>query len=279
MGRWALPIKRARIESHILRFLLFLEADGRNWVYAGPYDVMAYLGDLYRGGTVGGIPVAGYASAINSFCSRIGVPAPRLILPSALHPVVKGAMERYRSRYAIHEPSAGPAGATEIDFIHTCAAMALTAMARGDWQVSRAFVVQVSLFYLFGRPTSNLCILGSSLLIQGRQLHVTRPSLGLARKNKKAASLVLKRRCLNTLPPAQPLAALARYTRFSPRHSEYLFCHPSENRKGAKCPNSANLLSIAVAAVAAPPDPGRTPHAHRRGAATAVYKFGVPRPT
>jgi hypothetical protein len=82
----------ARLESQILRFLLFLEADGRAWAYAGPYDVMAYPGDLYRGGTVGGNSIAGYVSEIDSFYSRIGMPTPGLISPRALHPVVKRRM-------------------------------------------------------------------------------------------------------------------------------------------------------------------------------------------
>jgi hypothetical protein len=67
--------------------------------------------------------------------------------------------------------------------------MALTAMARGDRQVSRACVAQVSQFYLFDRSTWNLCIPRPILLIQGRQLQVTRPYLALGRKNKKADSL------------------------------------------------------------------------------------------
>jgi hypothetical protein len=95
----------ARLESQILRFLLFLEADGRDWVYAGPYDIMVYLGDVYRG----------RMSAITSFYCRIGMPAPGLISPRALHTVVKGALEWYRCRKAIHKPSAGPGGATEIE--------------------------------------------------------------------------------------------------------------------------------------------------------------------
>jgi hypothetical protein len=81
---------------------------------------------------------------------------------------------------------------------------------RGDRQVSRACVVQVSQLYLFDRPTLNLCMLRSSLLIQGRQLQVTRLSLVLGRKNKKAACLTLKRRGPSPLPPAHSLAVLDR---------------------------------------------------------------------
>jgi hypothetical protein len=154
------PSTMDRLESQIIRIFLFMEADGRDWVHAGPYDVMVYPGDLYLSGTVGGSPVAGYPSAINSFYKQIGMPASGLISPRALHPILKGGLTRIHAAQGRECGDERRARRSLRGYrMHACAAGALATTTRGDQSVARAYVVQVVQYYLFDRPTSNLCIL------------------------------------------------------------------------------------------------------------------------
>jgi hypothetical protein len=134
-------------------------------------------------------------SAVNSFYSKIDLPANGLISSRVLHPVAKGALEEYKRRKAraVADCARGvPTPVVEVtvcNFIHACTVQAPGAMALNGLKVARTCVVQVAQFYLFDRPTSNLMLLRANLGIHGRVLHVTR-SLVLGRKDKSARTVI-----------------------------------------------------------------------------------------
>jgi hypothetical protein len=268
--------------GQVRMFFQFMEADGRDWVTAGLYDVMLYLGEIYRSGPIGGSSVAGYVSAINSLYSKIALPARGLISPRALHPVVKGALE-------------GTSGG-RLPRLPTMR-VGCQLLWSGQRRVTLFTPVLCRPSVLFnlkvaprlrgaGRPilsldrqTSNLMLLRANLRIHERILHVTRPSLALGRKDKSAPTVILRRQGPDPLPPTPncgswPLPPSGTTSSLS------LYLPTDVRRPGGKSfRDPATLLVTAVAAVGAASDPGPDSHAHRRGATTAAHKLGVTRPT
>lgn len=174
----------ARLGSQATLCLDFMEVDGRDWVQAGPYDVLAYVGALFNKGSIAGRSIAGYVSAVTSFYTKIGMTAPRLVAPRVTHPVVKQGMEVFRGNKAKQETLVPPPGATECDFIVSSVQRVLAALTRGDFGIVRAWMMQVWQLYTFDRPTSCVMTIRVNVRITNGVLSLTRPSLALGRKDK-----------------------------------------------------------------------------------------------
>lgn len=187
-------------------------------------------------------------------------------------------MAGFRRSKARGEPPKPPPGATECEFIASCARRVLSALTCSDYGIARACMVQVWQYYTFDRPTSCLMTLRANVRIAEGVLSFTRPSLALGRKDKTARAVTLTRRGPTPLPPSHPIAVLARYLRAVPPSSKYLF-HIATDRDPTRFATPADLLAVAARAVNAAPDPGRQPHAHRRGSTTAAHMLGVHTPT
>lgn len=248
--------------------------------------MVAYLGWLSAEGKVAGGSIAGYVSAINSFYTKMGLDAPALVGPKTLHPSVRTAQEGYKRQVQSASP-VRPHGATSCEFIELCGMAANRAMARRDARVARACVCQVVQFYFLERPTSNLALRRSDVVfISPREVQVTRRSLAIGRKDKAAATRLLTRRGPVAMAASHPLAIFRSYLDFARPvhlggvgHPEYVFGLSDDSRREPPFGTPASLLEIAGAAVGPLPDDSRTPHAHRRGSATAAYHLGVDGPT
>lgn len=173
------------------------------------------MGYLSKEGKIGPKSIAGYVSGVNSYCNRVGLPAPALMGPQNLHPAVKAAQTGYIRQCMRKRPQVEDLGATPFYVIAKMAAACARSVSCGDRESARCCFSQIWRYYTFDRHTSCASTLNEDFCISGRIARITRKSLATGRKRKEAPTVTLERRAPPEVSGTHPILLLDRYTGIS----------------------------------------------------------------